>query len=625
MSTLGISRSGRVRKKSAKVVEMEKFDGAENPPSENFNSSDNESPSRISPTSTPVPVKRVSTPNRRPSGQVSDFNCGSSNLQEMSDCSVSSSESSESEDSSDESDSDSDDLPLQKVTAEQMAQLQALQKTRRPKPSNAGVQRSRQYSSSNEYDPPYNPKTGAAKLSTSNLVKPGAQTRKPVAGSNALTPTIGFSGEDLSSSEFEDSEDESDSGDSLVIEGGDGLAKKAPLQKLTLPVATAAALANAQRQKRQQVEEDNVPEDNDNDQDFVPFSAKRRRLSAGAVRQTPSAPVQKKLPPEKKTSTTDATVAEPVKKPKAPSAYVLYCTEARKKLLAENSSLTFSDLSRKMGQLWNSLPEKEKQLWKRKAKAIQLKNASEANTVNIGKAAASDTAYKSPTGLKTNANGKSGGHIARSAATQSPAQPQARVSVPDKGNVHSFKVNPQDKLALSRAPLAAKSISKPTRSVAVSKKDLKPSNRLVDGASVGKDDVGAKISAAEMNEMRSLASELSSPTAGGSSNLSKLISNYQELLDEPLEAPPRPFGHSPLDAAAHLKLLGDSLTTIGSNLIGSDRPVAVSGSLSVLLDSTLCALGPLICLTAQLDETNGSDPETLTQILNNIAYIMPGL
>lgn len=82
MSTLGISRSGRVRKKSAKVVEMEKFDGAENPPSENFNSSDNESPSRISPTSTPVPVKRVLTPNRRPSAQISDFNC--SNLQEVS-------------------------------------------------------------------------------------------------------------------------------------------------------------------------------------------------------------------------------------------------------------------------------------------------------------------------------------------------------------------------------------------------------------------------------------------------------------------------------------------------------------------------------------------------------------
>lgn len=539
----------------------------------------------------------------------------------MSDCSVSSSESSESEDSSDESDSDSDDLPLQKVTAEQMAQLQALQKSRRPKPNT--VQRNRQYSSSNEYDPPYNPKTGAAKLSSSNLVKTG-QTRKPLTGGNAFNPTIGFSGEDLSSSEFEDSEEESDSGDSLVIEGGDGLAKKAPLQKLTLPVATAAALANAQRQKMQQVEEDNVPEDNDNDQDFVPSSAKRRRLSSG----TPNVVVPKKPPPEKK-STPEAAVTQPPKKPKAPSAYVLYCTEARKKLLAENSTLTFSDLSRRMGQLWNSLPEKEKQLWKRKAKAIQQKNAT-SSVVNTVNPPSTDNAFKSPVGVKTNANGKVGASVTKNAASNAPksaASPiQQRASIPGKGSPQPLKTSPLGKAVPSRPPAAAKSVTRPTRSPVVANKSAAANNNsIVDSVSSGKDDVGAKISAAEMTRMRSLASELSSPAAGGSSNLSKLISNYQELLDEPIESPPRPFGHSPLDAAAHLKLLGESLTTIGSNLIGSDRPVAVSGSLSVLLDSTLCALGPLICLTAQLDETNGSEPETLTQILNNIAYIMPGL
>lgn len=33
--------------------------------------------------------------------------------------------------------------------------------------------------------------------------------------------------------------------------------------------------------------------------------------------------------------------------------------------------------------------------------------------------------------------------------------------------------------------------------------------------------------------------------------------------------------------------------------------VAVSGSLSVLLDSILCALGPLTCLTAQVPQLNG--------------------
>ncbi len=67
---------------------------------------------------------------------------------------------------------------------------------------------------------------------------------------------------------------------------------------------------------------------------------------------------------------------------------------------------------------------------------------------------------------------------------------------------------------------------------------------------------------------------------------------------------PQVVGTDPLDAAAHLKLLGESLSVIGSRLSergdrGGGR-IAVSGSLSVLLDSMLCALGPLVCLTQQV-------------------------
>lgn len=53
--------------------------------------------------------------------------------------------------------------------------------------------------------------------------------------------------------------------------------------------------------------------------------------------------------------------------------------------------------------------------------------------------------------------------------------------------------------------------------------------------------------------------------------------------------------------------------------------IAVSGSLSVLLDTLLCSLGPLLCLTRQVDQMNGCSEETLSRILDNIAYIMPGL
>ncbi|KFP74065.1 HMG domain-containing protein 4, partial [Apaloderma vittatum] len=81
----------------------------------------------------------------------------------------------------------------------------------------------------------------------------------------------------------------------------------------------------------------------------------------------------------------------------------------------------------------------------------------------------------------------------------------------------------------------------------------------------------------------------------------------------------------PIDVAAHLQLLGESLSLIGHRLQETEGMVAVSGSLSVLLDSIICALGPLTCLTTQLPELNGCPKHVLSNTLDNIAYIMPGL
>lgn len=84
-------------------------------------------------------------------------------------------------------------------------------------------------------------------------------------------------------------------------------------------------------------------------------------------------------------------------------------------------------------------------------------------------------------------------------------------------------------------------------------------------------------------------------------------------------------GTQAVDVAAHLKLLGESLSIIGERLKEHEGQIAVSGSLSVLLDSLLCALCPLICLTQQIPEANGANPEILSQSLDNVAYFMPGL
>lgn len=86
-------------------------------------------------------------------------------------------------------------------------------------------------------------------------------------------------------------------------------------------------------------------------------------------------------------------------------------------------------------------------------------------------------------------------------------------------------------------------------------------------------------------------------------------------------------GIKPIDVAAHLKLLGESLTIIGERLKEHEGQIAVSGSLSVLLDSLLCALGPLLCLTQQIPELQEDccSPEQLLSTLDNVAFIMPGL
>lgn len=86
----------------------------------------------------------------------------------------------------------------------------------------------------------------------------------------------------------------------------------------------------------------------------------------------------------------------------------------------------------------------------------------------------------------------------------------------------------------------------------------------------------------------------------------------------------RVTGCAPVDVAAHLRLLGESLAIIGARLKEHEGQIAVSGSVSVLLDTLVCALGPLAALTRALPGV-APPPALLQDTLHNIAYIMPGL
>lgn len=190
------------------------------------------------------------------------------------------------------------------------------------------------------------------------------------------------------------------------------------------------------------------------------------------------------------------------KKKTTTTAYQVFCKEYRVNINAEQPGLDFGELSKRLAEVWKSLPEKDKQVWRQKAQHLQHKqNKAEATTVK----------HKSSTDSKSKVSGSSAGMIS-----------------PHKGQ-------------------------------------------------------SVSLSPARIPEV------------------------------------------DPIDAAAHLQLLGESLSLIGHRLQETEGMVAVSGSLSVLLDSILCALGPLTCLTAQIPQLNGCPRKVLSNTLDNIAYIMPGL
>ncbi|XP_024128869.1 HMG domain-containing protein 4a isoform X1 [Oryzias melastigma] len=190
-------------------------------------------------------------------------------------------------------------------------------------------------------------------------------------------------------------------------------------------------------------------------------------------------------------------------KKKNTTAYQVFCKEYRVNINAEQPGLDFGELSKKLAEVWKSMPEKDKLVWRQKAQYLQHKqNKAEATTVK----------HKSSVDVKSKAAGAG-------AAMVSPTRTPTTIS-----------------LSPARIP-----------------------------------DV------------------------------------------------------DPIDAAAHLQLLGESLSLIGHRLQETEGMVAVSGSLSVLLDSILCALGPLTCLTAQIPQLNGCPRNVLSNTLDNIAYIMPGL
>lgn len=109
---------------------------------------------------------------------------------------------------------------------------------------------------------------------------------------------------------------------------------------------------------------------------------------------------------------------------------------------------------------------------------------------------------------------------------------------------------------------------------------------------------------------------------------STISTTQQSSIQKTSPATYKVTGETNSDIAAYLKLLGDSLCLIGERLKEHEGQITVSGSLSVLLDSLLCSIGPLMCLTTyvpSLGQNTNHSKDVMRDMLDNIAYVMPGL
>lgn len=212
------------------------------------------------------------------------------------------------------------------------------------------------------------------------------------------------------------------------------------------------------------------------------------------------------------------------------TAYMLWAKQIRQKLISTHSDMDFSQVSKKLGELWHTVPSSEKYSWKRQADRLAARYSQKVS--------------------KRGGGTTGGGGTQRTKSTAAAPPP-----------LHS-------KATMNRQTVEAVIETRPSPPDPPPRALVKPT----------------------------LPSDLFKVT-----------------------------GTAPLDLAAHLRLLGDNLTIIGERLKDHEGRMAISGSMSLLMDSFLCALGPLICLTSHVSELNACPQELLTHILDNIAYIMPGL
>uniref|UniRef100_A0A1A9WE14 HMG box domain-containing protein n=1 Tax=Glossina brevipalpis TaxID=37001 RepID=A0A1A9WE14_9MUSC len=260
------------------------------------------------------------------------------------------------------------------------------------------------------------------------------------------------------------------------------------------------------------------------------------------------------------------------RKDKGKARYTAYSLWAREIRRTSKIDLDFSNAAKRLSELWANVSNKEKNSWRRKAKmqATKAKAREKAGMQSINAISQGEKIQQLQTTSFINR----------------PTTNRTRKLAEDKRKA-------KDTTSIDVSSTTKRQRNSPYKKHQNSTPNKSNSSALTNGKA--------------------------SPSGygNGALNVSKGLNNTRTPLP----------GIEPIDAAAHLKLLGESLTIIGERLKEHDGQIAVSASLSVLLDSLLCSLGPLLCLTTRLP---GLDKRTqlknnLALTLDNIAYVMPGV
>ncbi|EDW62933.1 uncharacterized protein [Drosophila virilis] len=262
------------------------------------------------------------------------------------------------------------------------------------------------------------------------------------------------------------------------------------------------------------------------------------------------------------------------------TAYSLWAREVRKR---DFPDLDFANAARRFSELWANVSHKEKNAWRRKAKVLATK--------------------------------------ARARDKNATTDLATALTPPRTGNANSAAVaaNTTDACFVNRATTSR------TKKLAADRRQLPEQPQL--GANTATPSTWAQSRQKRNSNSRIKASPIAGSQAGTSAVPAARHGNGTLDMELSGKAVNQQSSIEAIDAAAHLKLLGESLTVIGERLKEHNGHVALSGSLSVLLDSLLCSMGPLLCMTTQIPglENKQQLSTNLATTLDNIAYVMPGL